>query len=312
MGANGAAVIEMKQRWMFFTVLALSPVIAIVPAWSAARPNVADINQLLYARRDKEALRILAPLMRSDPHNATLSMLHGRALLALDRISEAVDSFRIAVADAPGNGEAYYLLGQALAQRIPQVDPLSRLALAKELRSAYGKAVLLSPRLVAAHEALMDFYLQAPGFFGGSLEKARQQAEIIATLDVAHGDRAKAVIAESQGNDVLAIKDYEEAIAKAPRDVRMRVELGALYSQAGRPGQACVMYRQSLALDPFDLAAITGLAGAARKAGDTADLKAAAAALQKVVGRVSKDTAKLLRRQYSKIQRQINLQSALS
>ena len=142
------------------------------------------------------------------------------------------------------------------------------------------------------------------------MRKARQQAEIIAGLDVAQGDRAQAVIAESQGNDALAIKDYEEAIAKAPRDVRMRAELGALYSQAGRPGQACVMFRQALALEPFDLSAVTGLARAARKAGDTADLKAAAAALQNVVGRVSKDTAKLLRRQYLEIRRQIDPQSA--
>lgn len=283
---------------------------AALASTAVAAVNPVDaVNHQIERGRDREALQALKPMMQTRPGSSTLLMLRGRAQLALGQVSAAVESFRAAVAADPHGGEAYFWLGQSLARRIPQVDMLAKPALARELRSAYQKAVELSPQRIEAHEALLDFYLQAPGFFGGSMVKARRQAALIAHLNAARGARAEALIAGARGDNAAATHDYVRAIALAPDDAGLRVDLGDLYRKTGHPQQACTMYRQALRLDPERTEAVIGLSRSAPETGDRAEMQAALTALDHLIAAAPenlRDSLKTLEKRRARLRKQIH------
>jgi tetratricopeptide (TPR) repeat protein len=61
-----------------------------------------------------------------------------------------------------------------------------------------------------------------------------------------------------------AIQDYEKAIALAPKQVELRVELGAVLTKAGRLPDSIATFQEALRLAPHDLVAEMGLAQAYR------------------------------------------------
>lgn len=268
---NGIAVV------LLTVAVLLQPGLAQTPSDDAGSAS-AQIDDGHY----RAALDALAPLIEQQPGNADLRALRGRAELGLHQNEAAATSFRDAIRYAPDNGRYHYLLGQALAKIIPDASVISRPSLATELREAYEKSVKLSPGLIPAHEALMDFYLQAPGFFGGSLDSARQQAAVIARLDPGRGLRAKAVIAASQGSTGVAIQDYLGAIRLRTHDAGLRLDLGELYLKLNHPHEACELFQQVLKLAPDNVEALEQLGQAAPQSGQEHDLLAGADALERL------------------------------
>jgi tetratricopeptide (TPR) repeat protein len=62
----------------------------------------------------------------------------------------------------------------------------------------------------------------------------------------------------------IAIQDYEKAIALAPKDANLRVELGVVLTKTGRLPDSIATFQETLRLAPHNLAAQLGLARAYR------------------------------------------------
>jgi hypothetical protein len=65
-----------------------------------------------------------------------------------------------------------------------------RTSLARHTRDELERAVELDPNHLDARWGLVQYYALAPGYLGGSEEKARQEAEEISKRDAALGKRA--------------------------------------------------------------------------------------------------------------------------
>ncbi|GHM98754.1 hypothetical protein WSM22_02440 [Cytophagales bacterium WSM2-2] len=63
---------------------------------------------------------------------------------------------------------------------------------------------------------MIHYYCKAPGFLGGSWEKAFACAELMVRLNQAHGLCARGFIYESQGKMDLAKKYYKNSLAIQP------------------------------------------------------------------------------------------------
>lgn len=272
----------MRVRWV---ICALLLVVVLLPVGYAqgVTDAVADVSRQIDAGHYREALQVLAPLLKQNAADARLRVLRGRAQLALHQDAAAVDSFRQAVEVASQNGRYHYWLGQALAKRIPQANVISRASLAGDLRSAYLRAVELAPDFIPAREALLDFYVEAPSFFGGSLAKAHEQAAAIGKLNAARGARAQAVIAAGEGRSPAAIKYYKMAIHQDSSDAGLRVDLGEWYLKQGHPHEACTLFQQALMLSPDWIEALEQLGRAATRSGRRDDLQSGAHALRHLI-----------------------------
>src|SRR6266436_1090343 len=165
--------------------------LASISAWGA--PALDQAAQL-YHRTDYEAsLKLLQALPEKD---AAIFDLIGKNQFMLGEFKKASESFEKAVAADPANSEYEHWLGKAYGKRAETSSPFTAPGLASKARQHFEKAVALNSNDKEAISDLFEYYLQAPGFLGGGLDKASKLAERIVALDMAEGQWAQARIAE--------------------------------------------------------------------------------------------------------------------
>ena len=104
-----------------------------------------------------------------------------------EQYQTALSQIEQAVALVPGNSSYHHLLGKCYGRLAKQANPLTALSLAKKTRKALEKAVELDGNNVDALQDLMKYYQQAPGFLGGSKDKAAKIQERLETIETAPG-----------------------------------------------------------------------------------------------------------------------------
>ncbi len=120
----------------------------------------------------------------------------GQGLHQQGKIDAAIVEFNAAVAAQPDSSIAHLWLGRALGRKTEKAGPLQAVLMVGDVRREFERAVALDPNNVEARLDLLQFYLGAPRCFGGGIEKAEAQADAIAKLDPAMGQRARALIEE--------------------------------------------------------------------------------------------------------------------
>lgn len=79
-------------------------------------------------------------------------------------------------------------------------------------RTEFEKAAELDPKSVDARHGLIEYYSQAPGFMGGSIEKAKEQAHEIEKIDPMRGHLDMASLLENKDKEIAAVeKEYAAA-----------------------------------------------------------------------------------------------------
>jgi tetratricopeptide (TPR) repeat protein len=171
---------------------------------------------------------------RANPRNADGWVALARARLIAGKAEPAIAAAQKATQLAPGNAQAFFLLGNAYGMRIGQVGMLSKMGIAPKLRDAFERTVQLDPGQLEARGDLISYYLQAPSMLGGGIEKARAQAVEIGKRDAAQGLLARAGIARFEHKTDLALSLYRNALGAKPhdRDIRLAVVMG--YGQMER------------------------------------------------------------------------------
>jgi len=123
---------------------------------------------------------------------------------------EALERFTRAAEREPKSADYQFWMASASFDRVDDVGMLSKMSLASDGRAAFEKAIALDPGHVAARVGLSQFYLNAPGIAGGSVEKARAMGDALLALPEKRG--------EFQGRMVLAgIAAHEENWAEMSR-----------------------------------------------------------------------------------------------
>ena len=128
----------------------------------------------------------------------------GRVAFGEGNVDQATKYFRKAIGNDQNNAIYHFWLGNALGTVARESSIIKKGMLAPKIKKAFAKAVELDPKLIDAHWGLLTFYTEAPGFLGGSEEKAEQTAQKIKQLDRIEGHRALATVYVEQ-------KKYDKA-----------------------------------------------------------------------------------------------------
>jgi len=168
----------------------------------------------------------------------------GRAYYEGGKYDPAIKEFRAAVKAAPNDSWAHLWLARALGRRIEKINPIRAAFGVGEVRGEFERAVQLDPNNVEARSDLMEFYLEAPGVFGGGIDKARAQAEAIAKLNTAEGHSARARIAEKEKKYEEAEREYRAAIDASPDHAGYRRDLEKFWKRRGMPGKQADLHGQ--------------------------------------------------------------------
>jgi Tfp pilus assembly protein PilF len=144
-------------------------------------------------------------------------------------------------------------LGNALGDEAEKANKLRQPMLARRVKAEFERAVALDPNLVEAHEGLMQYYLHAPGFMGGSQDKAKEQAAAILRLNPLRGHFALANIADHNKDIATVEAELKAAIAAAPDSVNAWFTLGAFYQNQKKWADAFALYDRMIKEQPTEI-----------------------------------------------------------
>ncbi len=197
-----------------------------------ATDSVYELAQARYNRTEYEAsLRLLLPEPGKDA--PTLALI-GQNYLMMGDPKDAGDFFERAVALEPANSVYHHWLGRAYGRLAETGSMLTALGNASKARQHFEKAIQLDPQNADARNDLFEFYVEAPGFLGGGLDKAERLAVLIAAHDAAEGQYAQARIAEKRKEYHGAEAHLRQAMELAPRQVGRVIDLAKFLAQHGR------------------------------------------------------------------------------
>lgn len=142
-------------------------------AADAPRPSKEDFET---------AKALVEAAAQREPANVRWKFGRAIVLLSSGKGLDARDLFEEVAKAQPGSSEYQYWYGASVFETIDEVGMLGKMGAASKGKAALEKAIALDPSNVRARQALFQFYLQAPGIAGGSIDKAREQARaVIAT-----------------------------------------------------------------------------------------------------------------------------------
>jgi tetratricopeptide (TPR) repeat protein len=219
--------------------------------------SVADsAKDMLAAGRIDEAITELNGRLSSAAADAESSNLLCRAYFALEDWNRAESSCRKAVALDPGNSRFHLWLGRVYGEKADRTNFLAAAGLAGKVRGEFERAVQLNPNDVDARLALAEFYLEAPGIVGGGEDKAREQAQFIATLNPAREHWIYARIAEKNRDSLTAEREYHLYIDLSKGDAEAWLNLALFLRRQKRfdeMEQAIVKLSEAPLAEPDDL-----------------------------------------------------------
>ncbi len=190
----------------------------------------------LYERTQfEESLKVLSALPAKD---AAAYELIGRNYFMIGEYKKATDALEKAVAAEPVNSDHWLWLGRAYGRRAETSSPFTAMGHASKARQYFERAVELNPRSIEALNDLLEYYLEAPGFMGGGLDKAKSVVQRIAQADPSEGQWALSRLDEKRKEFDSAEEHLRRALELAPQQVGRFIDLARLLNKQGRYQEA--------------------------------------------------------------------------
>jgi tetratricopeptide (TPR) repeat protein len=143
--------------------------------------------------------------------------------------------------------------------------------IARHMKSEFERAVALDGNNLDARDGLVDFYSIAPGFMGGGIDKAREQAQTLVGLNAMRGHLALARVA-MRGKDKAAVeREANAAIAAAPDSLRPYAALTSWYVNDKDWAHAFATMDRYIARRPSDPNGPYGIGRVAAASGEQLD-----------------------------------------
>src|SRR5580658_3566809 len=215
---------------------------------AGATPDVVGRASALYQRTEYEdSLHVLAQDPAPDAANYLLS---GKNYFMLGDYKRAIEFLEKALAISPANSEYELWLGRAWGRRAETSGWLTAVMHASKARQCFEKAVAWDPHNREAKNDLFDFYLNAPGFLGGGLEKAAAHAKSIASERPPEYEYEEAQIADRKKDYAAAEAHLHRAMELAPTDAGRILDLARYVAKRGRLTASDALIEQARKLAP--------------------------------------------------------------
>ena len=203
-----------------------------------------------YNRTDyKLAIETLLAIPSRSPQ---VNLLLGKCYYMSSEFKKASETFQITVEAEPGNSEYNLWLARAYGRRAESSNPLTAPSHAGKARQYFEKAVQLDSTNGEALDDLYDYYLQAPAFLGGGLDKAADLLPKIKAVDSAEFHFAQAQIAEKKKQFSTAEQQFRRAMELAPRQVGRVIDMAKFLFRQGKMKEGDDLIKQAETIAPKD------------------------------------------------------------
>jgi Flp pilus assembly protein TadD len=225
----------------------LSGLMILVTTAGASTDVVRRASALYQSTDYAGSIRVLGQDPAPDADNHFLS---GKNYFMLCDYKKAIGFFEKALAFSPTSSEFELWLGRAWGRRAESSSWLTAAVYASKARQCFEKAVALEPHNREARNDLFDFYLNAPGFLGGGVDKAEAIAKGIAVERPPEYEFEEAQLADRRKDHSAAEAHLRRAMALAPGDAGRVVDLARYVAKQGRLGEGDLLFEQARKLAP--------------------------------------------------------------
>lgn len=205
-------------------------VLSVTLGWGAS--PALDHARKLYQITDFEgSLKVLRAIPERD---AAVNEWMGRDYYMLTDYKKATEALEKAAAADPSSSEIAMWLGRAYGRRAETSSPFTAPGNASKARQWFERSVQLNPKNTEALSDLFEYYLEAPGFLGGGLDKAEGLVKDIAKVDPAEAHWAQARLAEKR-KDFNSVEEHlRRAIDASPQRIGRFIDLAKFLAKQGR------------------------------------------------------------------------------
>ena len=207
--------------------------LAAIPAFAVDKAVSDQVTELFKQHRWAEAQVVLEKITVEEPKEASAWFFLGQTYLAQNDVEKAVAALEKATELAPTASEYQRILGDAYGSTALKAGLFAKMGWAKKCKGAYDKAVELDPKNIAARYSVMEFCRQAPGFLGGGMDKAYEQAAEIKKLNTGRGRQAYANLYAADKKYPEAFAVYEDVLKEKPGDEEALYNIGRLAALTG-------------------------------------------------------------------------------
>lgn len=188
----------------------------LLPALLFAQGPVDQAKALYESKKYEDAKKILAKVAEGNKDYAAAQYYLGRIAFDQNELDDAEDFMEEAIEANDKVADYHYWLGSIFGTMARDANVLKQGMLAPKIKNEYEKTVALDPKNMDAHWGLISFYTEAPGFMGGSFEKALNEAAAIQKLNEGDGHRAHGLVYAKQEKFAEAEKEYQLAYKVNP------------------------------------------------------------------------------------------------
>jgi len=214
-------------------------------------------SQVVFDRAEALYLRTEYPaslqLLQQDPSPDAANLeLIGKNYFMLGQYVKAIEFFEKARALAPNVSDYHLWLGRAYGRRAETEGFLLAPSRASKARQYFETAIALDPQNHEAMNDLFDFYLNAPGFLGGGVEKAEAIARRIEHERPAEYHHEMALLAEHRKQHVEAVGHLRKAMELAPNELGRVLDLARYLVKLGRMEESDALFFEAETRWPGD------------------------------------------------------------
>src|SRR6266568_5937105 len=201
----------------------------LLPAYAATSPK-----ELLAAGHADQAIQSLEQQVSRATNDAEAYNLLCRSYFMIQEWDRGITACERARNLDPQKSLYYLWLGRIYGEKADRAGFLSAAGLAKKVRTSFERAVELDPKSWEARTDLAEFYLEAPGIVGGGKDKARAQADVLASLNPAMAHYMNGRIAEKNEDIATAERKYRAAIEASHGGAHAWLNLALFYRHQNR------------------------------------------------------------------------------
>jgi len=191
----------------------------ILPFLAVGQSSIEKVKTLYESNKPEEAQKILKTISDKSRDYADARYYLGRIAFDKKEFDDAADFFEEAIDKNDKVADYHNWLGNTYGTIARDANMIKKGMLAPKMKRAWEHTIELDAKNIDARTSLIQYYLQAPAFVGGSVDKAREVAKQIIGLNAAEGHRQMGNVFLHEKKTVEAEKEFLEMVKADPNYV---------------------------------------------------------------------------------------------
>ena len=171
-------------------------ILLLIPLFSFSQTNFEKAVKLFNQEKYALAKPLFENELKDSPNHVKIIEHLGDISIHLNNLDKAISYYRMLIKLKPDEANFFYKYGGALGLKSQAGGKWVAIRLIGDMKDSFEKAISLKSNHLEARWALIEYYLQVPGLFGGSEKKAQNYANQLMKFTPVDGYLARGTIDE--------------------------------------------------------------------------------------------------------------------